>query len=429
MTPLAQAIAAALIQFVWQGFLVAFAVSVAMVFLRNHNPRIRYAVYCIALLAIGILPVITAIALYDPLVSNVAGQAAITLTIRGAWSGSAATAGALDRWLTAAQPWILELWLAGVAFLSARLAWTSRRISALRRSGTPPNSLVLAIGKALARRMGMHRAVRILVSTIPDGPAVIGWFRPVVLLPAAAILHLTPEQLEAILAHELAHLRRYDDVLNIAQAVMETLLFYHPVVWWISGRIRHERELCCDDLAVRASGNALCYARALASLERLRIGHSGLALAALGNSESSLEYRIHRIVEASTSEARPSALPGIMALALAAGCMAVYSVPVHGSAPPPPQVEYPETARLQGIQGTVPVQVQIDDLGGVSQARAIGGPKELRQAAVARASALHLTPGAPVTSERVDVAFELTPPPPPSPAVTQPSAPAPVSRE
>src|SRR6185312_136186 len=139
MTPLAQALAGALIQSVWQGFLVAFAVSVAMILLRNQNPRIRYVVYCLALLALGVIAVITAIALYDPLATNQAGPAAITLTIRGVWNGSAESAGALDRWLPAAQPWILELWLAGVAFLSLRLAWTGRRISALRRSGAPPN--------------------------------------------------------------------------------------------------------------------------------------------------------------------------------------------------------------------------------------------------------------------------------------------------
>jgi TonB family protein len=428
MTPLAQAITGALIQFVWQGFLAAFAVSVAMVLLRNQSPRLRYGVYCLALLALGFVPVITAIALYDPLASNHPGPAAIRLTIRAVWTGSAASAGALERWFAAAQPWILELWLAGVAFLSLRLAWTGRRLSALRRSSTPPNSLVLAFANALARRMGMHRAVRILVSSVPDGPGVIGWVRPVILLPAAAILNLTPEQLEAVLAHELAHLRRYDDVVNIAQSVMETLFFYHPAVWWISGRIRHERELCCDDLAVRASGNALCYARALASLERMRIGHSPLAVAALGASASSLEYRIHRIVETSGSGERPSALPGILALALAAGCMAVYSGPVHGSAPSPPTVvEYPEAARLQGIQGTVPVQVQIDDLGDVSQARALGGPKELRQAAVARVSSQHFAPETSVTSERVDVAFELVRPSPPQPAAVPPPPP-PVSR-
>lgn len=428
MTPIAHAITGALIQFVWQGFLAAFAVSVAMFVLRNQSPRIRYAVYCIALFALAIVPVVTAVALYDPLASNHPAPAPITLTIRAVWNGHAPSASALNRWLESAQPWILEIWLAGVAFLSLRLAWTGRRISALRRSGEPPNTLVLSIANALARRMGMSRAVRILISTIPDGPAVIGWIRPVVVLPAAAILNLTPEQLEAVLAHELAHLRRYDDFVNIAQSVMETLFFYHPAVWWISSRIRHERELCCDDLAVRASGNALCYARALASLERMRIGSSGLAIAALGPSASSLEYRIHRIVEADKRDARPSALPGIAAFALAACCLAIYSAPVRGSAPLPPVIDYPEVARSYGIQGLVPVQLQIDNLGDVRQARAIGGPRELRQAAVARASALHFPAESSATNERVDVQFKLVPPPPPQVATVQPPPPAPPSR-
>jgi beta-lactamase regulating signal transducer with metallopeptidase domain len=427
MTPLAQAIAGALIQFVWQGFLAAFAVSLAMFLLRHASPRVRYLAYCLALLALGIVPVITAIALYDPLASNRPGPASITLTIRAVWSGGLPAASALNRWLIAAQPWILDVWIAGVAFLSLRLIWTGRRIAALRRSGAPPNSLVLAIADALARRMGMRRTVRILVSRAPDGPGLIGWLRPVVLLPTAAILNLTPDQLEAILAHELAHLRRYDDVVNIAQSIVETIFFYHPAVWWISNRIRHERELCCDDLAVRASGSALCYARALAALERMRSGGAGLALAALGDSAPSLEYRIHRIVDARQPDDRPSALPGMIALVLAAGCMMLYSNPARGSAPPPPLVEYPESARLRGIEGTVPVQVEIDALGDVSQARAIGGPKELRPAAIARASSLHFAPEASVTSERVDVAFKLEPPPPP--AVVQPLPPAaPVSR-
>ena len=103
------------------------------------------------------------------------------------------------------------------------------------------------------------------------GPSVIGWLKPVVLLPAATLLGLTPEQLEAVLAHELAHIRRYDYLVNIVQMLIETLFFYHPAVWWISGRIRQERELCCDDIAVRCCGDAVGYARALTALERMRV--------------------------------------------------------------------------------------------------------------------------------------------------------------
>ena len=98
--------------------------------------------------------------------------------------------------------------------------------------------------------------------------------RPVLLLPAATMLGLTSQQLEAVLAHELAHILRYDYLVNMLQTVVETLLFYHPAVWWASARIRHERELCCDDLAVGSCGDALCYARALTRLERLRVSHA-----------------------------------------------------------------------------------------------------------------------------------------------------------
>ena len=101
-------------------------------------------------------------------------------------------------------------------------------------------------------------------------PTVIGWLKPVVLLPASALAALTPQQLEAILAHELAHIRRHDYLVNLLQTLVETLLFYHPAVWWLSRRIRIERENCCDDLAVSLCGDPVAYAAALADLEALR---------------------------------------------------------------------------------------------------------------------------------------------------------------
>jgi beta-lactamase regulating signal transducer with metallopeptidase domain len=107
------------------------------------------------------------------------------------------------------------------------------------------------------------------------------------------ILGLTPQQLGAVLAHEIAHIQRYDYLVNILQIMAETLLFYHPAVWWASGRIRHERELCCDDLAVRSCGDALCYARALTTLEKLRALSPSMAM---GSTGGSLFYRIQRLM-------------------------------------------------------------------------------------------------------------------------------------
>src|SRR4029434_68939 len=93
--------------------------------------------------------------------------------------------------------------------------------------------------------------------------SAVGRLRPVLLLPAASLAGLTPQQLEAVLAHELAHIRRHDYLGNVFQTLVEALLFYHPAVWWPSARIRYERELCCDDLAVEVCGDPVCYERAL----------------------------------------------------------------------------------------------------------------------------------------------------------------------
>jgi TonB family protein len=413
MTPLAWAVSEALVQFIWQGGLVTVLASFALFLLRKRTPNARYVVCCLALLALAVLPVITAFTLYDPLAANRLAPAAITLTIRAVWSGTPSP----EKWLPAAEPWILRIWIFGVLFLSLRLAWLGTRIASLKRTGGSPDKFILTLANALARRIGMTRAVRILVSAVPDGPGVIGWFRPVILLPAATILNLTTDQLEAILAHEIVHLHRYDDLVNIAQTLIETLLFYHPAVWWLSNRIRLERELCCDDLAVRASSSALCYARALTSLERLRVSPPRLALAATG---SPLEYRIRRILLAHEQNPASARVPGTIVLALMTICLALYSLPAQSSTTDPPaRVQYPESARLQGIEGTVPVQLQIDNAGAVSEAKAIGGPRELRQAAVQSASALRF-PESPATTERVDVAFQLTPSsPPPQPLPSQ----------
>lgn len=129
-------------------------------------------------------------------------------------------------------------------------------------------------------------------------PTVIGWSKPVILLPATALSGLSAQQLEALLAHELAHVRRNDYVINLLQALIETLLFDHPAVWWLSRRIRIEREHCCDDLAVQVCGDELSYAKALVALEELRGPRMTLAVSAAGGS---LLGRIKRLVTRPTT--------------------------------------------------------------------------------------------------------------------------------
>ena len=165
--------------------------------------------------------------------------------------------------MAALTPWMLPVWLAGVLVCSLRLVLAGTHTMALKRHSDPENGPLAATVSMLAERLGVRRPVAVRVSTMMTSPATFGVWRPVILLPPATALGITPQQLEALLAHELAHVRRHDYLVNVLQMVAETLFFHHPAVWWTSRRIRIERELCCDDIAVQACGDAVGYAQAL----------------------------------------------------------------------------------------------------------------------------------------------------------------------
>jgi bla regulator protein blaR1 len=167
-------------------------------------------------------------------------------------------------------------------------------VQRLRINGLSPVPEALEATLARLREaLRISTPVRLFQSALVQVPTALGWLRPVVLVPAGALVGLTASQLELVLAHELAHIRRRDYLVNLLQTAVETLLFYHPAVWWVSGRMRIEREHCCDDLAVAACGNPVGYARALADLERLGTRGPILAMAASGGS---LFDRVARLV-------------------------------------------------------------------------------------------------------------------------------------
>jgi beta-lactamase regulating signal transducer with metallopeptidase domain len=181
------------------------------------------------------------------------------------------------------MPFFVVTWMLGVGILALRLAggwlWMQRMKS---HGAVPADAALQAIVKRLSRTLHIARTITLLRSPAVDVPTVIGWLRPTVLLPMSALSGLSPLQVEAILAHELAHVRRHDYFVNLLQTLLETLLFYHPAVWWVSGQIRTERENCCDDLAVSLCGDPVVYASALADLEELRGPASPLVMAANG---------------------------------------------------------------------------------------------------------------------------------------------------
>ena len=298
--PAAQALGYALLHALWQGALVALLLW-GMLKLVGDRPSVRYVVSCAALALMIILPGLTWLFLVDTADPSVLPAATLEdLTTRAPVSVSEAGVGEPSAaWRPAAAiglylPYLILGWAAGVLVLLVRLlgGWGYARYQ-IGHTGTQAPAPWQAQLDELAARLRIARRVRLLLTENPASPYVFGWLRPIIVLPASMLTALPPWQIEAILAHELAHVRRHDFLVSLLQSVAETVLFYHPAVWWVSRQIRTEREHCCDDLAVAACGSVTVYARALLAVEEFRQATVPLALAASG---SSLLNRIHRLV-------------------------------------------------------------------------------------------------------------------------------------
>jgi len=300
--PAAQAIGWALLQFVWQGALVGAVSAMALFALRRSAADVRYVVATIGLTLMLTMPVVTAVQSWRVMTAEagaavsaapqsvaaeprsgtllpavLTGDQPAPTTLDG--TGHQAMGDSAARTTTWVRIAVLG-WLMGVALLTVRLLAGWMWVQKLRSRGTSlaPEMWDQTVAR-LARRLHISRPIRLAQSALVEVPTVIGWLRPVVLVPGSALAGMAPYQLEAILAHELAHIRRHDYLVNLLQTLVETLLFYHPAVWWLSHRIRVERENCCDDLAVSLCGDPYAYAKALADLEELRADSGHLALA------------------------------------------------------------------------------------------------------------------------------------------------------
>lgn len=239
-------------------------------------------------------------------------------------SPSPARTSGVDKRLARYSAWLAPFWLAGVLALALRQlgGWLlARRVL---RAATPiaDDGLRNRL-ETLIRTMGVRRTVRAMQSAIAGVPMVLGTFRPVLIVPASLVTGLSPDQWDAILAHELAHIRRYDYVLNLLQIVVETLLFYHPAVWWLSRRIRVERELCCDDLATQFCGSPVALAEGLAAIEaaRRQSENARLAVTAVGDGRRGLTLRrVRRILgfDETPDRRRVAWLAGLLVLAVIA---------------------------------------------------------------------------------------------------------------
>ena len=241
-------------------------------------------------------------------------------------------------WLVA----VVLLWLVGVAAMTARLAGEWWSLLRLRRAS------LMAVSDSLFERcrhcalqMGVSHRWRVALSPLAAVPVVAGYFRPMILLPASVMSGLTPLELDAILLHEFAHIRRHDLLVNWLQIVVETLLFFHPAVWWISGQLRTLREHCCDDLAAEKLGDRFDYAKSLARWAEITDRQQRLVAAA---TSGSLLTRIRRLV------APPPTAGVALPVWTAVVVVALTFLAVIGVAPQPSKVAIAQSAALDELK-------------------------------------------------------------------------------
>lgn len=339
----ASSLAWALIDFLWQGLLVGWVAALLLALMRKARPQARYLVACGALLLCAALPLAGMIARMAEADAG-AASSGLPVVAASAMAGAvlALSVSAIDagrfagwaNWELALQerlPLVLLLWALGAGLLALRmvlgLAWVRRRTRAGQYRLDPAWQARL---DRMARGMGIARRVTLGLVDDLASPVTAGWWRPVVLVPASLVSGMPPQLLEALLAHELAHVRRCDYVVNLIQSAIEILLFYHPAVWWLSNRIREEREQIADDVAASTLGEPRRLALALSELDLFQFTPQ-LAPAAHGGN---LMSRIKRLVR---PEAEPLnwklALP-IVGLATAAAFYS-WSAPAHAEAEQP----------------------------------------------------------------------------------------------
>lgn len=383
-----------LASFLWQGALLGVLAALAMFLLRRRSARLRYGVMVGALLLMAACPVLTYVAVShvpEPVAWALPDTSSNTLNmpIESANTSEVKTAEAapapaspitpvdVPEMPSAAapaqargpeQPWatteqmVFLAYAAGVAAMLLRLGMGVLGGKRLRRRSRPvEESILLTTLAHSAQVLGMRVAPALAYCQHVAVPTVVGIVRPMILLPVSFASGLTPQQIEFLLLHELAHIRRFDHLVNIAQRLIEAFLFFHPAVWYVSRRIRFERELCCDDLVVKQGGEARAYAESLIAAATLacqgKMAPASLAALSATDNPSQLRRRVQRLLGA--NESRVRLVHGgwtISALMLVVAAIAVAQVNAPATKEQTPQVE-PATIAPDESAQVEPVQV------------------------------------------------------------------------
>lgn len=299
-SPLAGAVGWTLLHSLWEGAVISGVLGAVLI--ASRSPRARYFAACAAMLAMVVAFGITLVWMMPKTTPSV-GALNISVLPAPNVAAVATTPITWEMRLPEIVPWLALFWIVGVLVVSLQRVAGCLSVRKLRRRG-----VCCAADRwrgeldRLTALLRISRPVNLLESCLAEVPMVLGHFRPLVLLAAGLLAGIPPEQIEAVLLHELAHIRRCDYLVNVVQRFIEGLFFYHPAIWWFSRIVRAERENCCDDIAVSIGGDAHEYAVALAALEQNRSGRPERAVAVTGGN---LMKRIRRLL--SPKSAGPSA--------------------------------------------------------------------------------------------------------------------------
>jgi uncharacterized protein (TIGR03435 family) len=314
--PAMQSLGHALLHFLWQGSLLALLLWVVRIVAPASAARVRYAAASLVMMA---MPLVLMVTIAKDLPDGPRNTKEVSRPVAQAPAGAPAKEAVLYA-PTASRPpaglsgWAVCIWITGVFVLSLRALGGWTRAQRLKVQVQAGGGELEAMLRRLKSRVGVSAPVKVCTSAIARVPMVIGWIRPYILLPLTALTGLSAAQIEALLAHELAHIRRHDYLVNLLQTAIETVLFYHPAVWWVGKQMRLEREHCCDDIAVATCGSALEYANALAEMEEIRGRNMEPAMAANGGE---LLGRIRRLLGQPEPASRSRMLAVVLALLIA----------------------------------------------------------------------------------------------------------------
>ncbi len=276
----------------WQIAAIGLLLYIILRLIPGRSAHTRYTISTMAIWMIVITVLSTFIIMLpeSKSITEISGQI-VLVKIEGAYT----LTDRISMWLETRMPMMLSIWFGGVILLMLRLAFSLIWVQYMRSAATSLFSIQTIVND-LIHRLQIKIKPIVSESGYVSSPVTIGHIKPVILFPIGIINQLNPQEVEAILTHELAHIVRRDYLSNLIQSFIETIFYYHPVTWWISNKVRTERENRADDLAISWCGDHVGYAKALITVQEMELGKAPSLAIGFASGKGAMLARIQRIL-------------------------------------------------------------------------------------------------------------------------------------